>query len=95
MLPYCNRRNVGASNIEQTRIGAADSGRLKVQSETFAITPSSQMISFEHFYGVAIREQRESKQSSIMTARTKPRAQNGATPDKAVIADCNDNTTTV
>jgi hypothetical protein len=53
------------------------------------------MISFDHFYGVAIREQRESKQSSIETAHTKSRAQNGAAPHKAVIADCNDNTTTV
>jgi hypothetical protein len=53
------------------------------------------MNSFDHFYGVAIREQKTSKQSSTKSARAKSRAQTGATPSIVVIADCNDTTTTV
>jgi hypothetical protein len=53
------------------------------------------MSSFDHFYGVAIREQKTSKQSPIRTTRSKSRAEICATPSIAVIADGDDSTTTV
>jgi hypothetical protein len=53
------------------------------------------MSSFDHFCRVAIREQKKSKQAGEAPARANSRAQICATASMVVIADSNDNCTTV